>query len=899
MNKNLLLQFFECRIKKKNLLYRQKFFFFSLKRENNDSVNFIYNVIPSNKNTYCKENGRYIIGKGGKIIVPHFMCYSNLGIANDRTSDVHNGNNESKNFKNKDDHINKELGEINSLENILDETNSTIYINDICFQMDKMILKCQTYEDILSILVTHRGALFLQNLITAIRMLSGFVIEDKKKKKMEEELRMSSIKYSEYVDAKDNNNKSNDTIHLDNSKGVVFENSQTNDKYNEKENNIYANNQIDNGNSISPLNDETGIDIIERNALEKYKSIFETLNNKELVKSENKFEKQRNIEEIIVLDERFNLLIDDIYKNRKHFDVISICHILISLKELNYKHFLLFNCFNSPLKKFDIYIKEQFENNQKNISHINLVIHLLLKCFDAYIWAGYYNLDIYNKLINSILLNDFIYVNHKFLQEQHYDKIKKYTFMNYTYDINYPININEVLKTFNLRSDLTEIHNFNSNFCSSKNSSIEPCEAEENIDKKEIINGYETKDTVNFSHKQINKINGQIIEGENENEIIKDENYINTITPIKNIDNINDNGWFCCPIFLNPELFLKSMEICKNIYAYNPDFFIKSEKIVYYYTQYLSPSNLSLIADAFSKHKVFSLEHDRLFFHISKILENNFDKFSYEDIFIILRSFKKVNLCFKNSIILSAQLFKEYFDYLYINRKECILSLKDISILIEALSFFDFHHENIDNCIISSLKYIEDYIDEIDEETSINISYSLVLSNLINANTYLFSFLWRKIGKTTFWEKRKQQICLLWLSHMIQFKWMDYDLPKFCVLESLKMFFLKRKEKNYSFFKIISYISNILNQFNIQHDVFVDIYGPYILDILIKNKKQVIMLTQDTTRNDINMQLGDSKIIFNHLKLYGYNVRSINIKYFDSLNENQKKDYIKDVVSCF
>lgn len=330
-----------------------------------------------------------------------------------------------------------------------------------------------------------------------------------------------------------------------------------------------------------------------------------------------------------------------------------------------------------------------------------------------------------------------------------------------------------------------------------------------------------------------------------------------------------------------------------------PYFFMIAEKMVYYYTQYLTPSSISMICEAFSRHRIFSIEHDRPFCHISKLVENNFSKFSLEHLYIILSSFKKMNLFFERCIILVCKKFKKHFSSCYIRRQESVLSLNKISILMESITFFNFQNKYIDDFIVSCVNYLEDYIEDIEEETSINISYSLILCNMVHINPYFFSFIWRKIGKTTYWEKRKSQICLLWLSHMIQFKWLEYDLPKFCVLECLKVFYLKRKEKKFSYSKILQNISKILNNMNIQHDIYVDIYGPYILDILIKNTRNVLMLTQDTTRNEINRDLGDFKIILNHLKLFGYKAKPINTKYFDSLCDEMKENYIKDILMNF
>ncbi|EUD69358.1 hypothetical protein C922_00221 [Plasmodium inui San Antonio 1] len=770
--------------------------------------------------------------------------------------------------------------ETSSIEKILDETNSMIYINEICMQMDKSILKCQTYEDILSILITHRGALFLQNLITAIRMLAGFVNQERKKSKSEGESHVS-IPFRTYtnrfVKAKEGGEEGTGHVTGENHLEDSPDRRETSRASKSDEHLLSRSNS-----ELCKSRDFSGFDKIEKNLIERYQHIFDVLKNKELLESENFFEKNRKVEEIIVRDERFNLLIDDIYKNRKHFDVVSICHILISLKELNYKHFLLFNSFMNPLKNFDAYIKEQFQNGNQKIVQIHSVVQLLLQCFNTYIWAGYYNLDIYNRLINSVLLNNFIQLRNEIVHEQ----LGSYVYMNYKYDVNYPLSSDEIFSSLNLSEK----------YFSKKNFLTAPL-------------GRAPEEGINLTGNAPHR-GGTPVQNRKES-CTEDsvggtslDNGLGCMPPSESprwgTPPQNERPVYCCPIFLNLDLFLQSVEIYKHVYVYNPSFFKMSEKVIYYYTQYLTPTNFSMIADAFSKNRIFALEHDRFFFHLSKLMEKNFDKFSYKDIFLILNSFKRMNLLFQSCIIFAAEKFEPYFNQLYINRRECSLTLKEVSILMESLAFFHFPHKGIDQCITAVVNYLEDYIEEIDEETAINISYALVLSNLYHVNTYFFSFVWRKIGKSTYWEKKKNQVCLLWLSHMIQFKWMEYDLPKFCVLECLKIFFLKRKENMFSFSKILSSVSQILDEFKIGHDVSVDIYCPYVLDILIRgDKRQVIMLTQDTTRNEIIRQLGDSKIVIGHLQLFGYNVRPLNTKYFDALSDREKREYVRGILLSF
>ena len=51
---------------------------------------------------------------------------------------------------------------------VVEHEPATVYVNPICMQMDQLILKAAHPDDILTILVTQRGVLFVHNLLTAL-----------------------------------------------------------------------------------------------------------------------------------------------------------------------------------------------------------------------------------------------------------------------------------------------------------------------------------------------------------------------------------------------------------------------------------------------------------------------------------------------------------------------------------------------------------------------------------------------------------------------------------------------------------------------------------------------------------------------------------------------------------
>eukprot|EP00927_Polykrikos_kofoidii_P068305 TRINITY_DN63668_c0_g1_i1.p1 TRINITY_DN63668_c0_g1~~TRINITY_DN63668_c0_g1_i1.p1 ORF type:complete len:713 (-),score=137.23 TRINITY_DN63668_c0_g1_i1:104-2242(-) len=54
---------------------------------------------------------------------------------------------------------------------------SEVYANPICSQLDQLLLRCDTFEDVLALLVTHRGVFFVHNLVTGIQVLAALAEE--------------------------------------------------------------------------------------------------------------------------------------------------------------------------------------------------------------------------------------------------------------------------------------------------------------------------------------------------------------------------------------------------------------------------------------------------------------------------------------------------------------------------------------------------------------------------------------------------------------------------------------------------------------------------------------------------------------------------------------------------
>lgn len=113
---------------------------------------------------------------------------------------------------------------------------------------------------------------------------------------------------------------------------------------------------------------------------------------------------------------------------------------------------------------------------------------------------------------------------------------------------------------------------------------------------------------------------------------------------------------------------------------------------------------------------------------------------------------------------------------------------------LEAAAFFGVELGNDSDVLNVAYNYLEDYVNDINERDAIRVVYSMcIYSDTIDKHDYFLTLLWRKLGVGTYWETAKQTTFTLWLSHMLQFPFVERNLPKPMVQECFREWAMARR----------------------------------------------------------------------------------------------------------
>eukprot|EP00371_Babesia_bovis_P001248 XP_001609895.1 hypothetical protein [Babesia bovis T2Bo] len=148
------------------------------------------------------------------------------------------------------------------------------------------------------------------------------------------------------------------------------------------------------GNTALVLSNEIGLtptqlDIVQR-AKDEVLVHFENPANKHYLECR---QHSMPVAEAIVRDERYDLLLHDLYENRTKLDPESACHVVIALDVLKHKHYRLLSGILRHLLKIPLY---------EDIPTGNHYGKLLLKACQCFIRAGFYDSPLYSKVYTEI-----------------------------------------------------------------------------------------------------------------------------------------------------------------------------------------------------------------------------------------------------------------------------------------------------------------------------------------------------------------------------------------------------------------------------------------------------------------------------------------------------------------
>ncbi|KAK2194920.1 uncharacterized protein BdWA1_003599 [Babesia duncani] len=213
-----------------------------------------------------------------------------------------------------------------------DEEHEIVYVNPICMEMDKMIYACESSEDVLTLLVTHRGS---------------FVQQEKNRTQP-----TCDDLFAGY----------NLMLPFPKAKEVNFTNLEPQTPAREA--------------ILKTVNREILIHLQDPQNQEDLRCINHSA----------------KLSDAIKRDERYELLLSDLYKHRTSLDVASACFIITSLDALGHHYYRLYNGILRHLLKMDIDPSDSVQYG-----------HLLMETCDCFARAGFYNVPLYSKVTRLIL----------------------------------------------------------------------------------------------------------------------------------------------------------------------------------------------------------------------------------------------------------------------------------------------------------------------------------------------------------------------------------------------------------------------------------------------------------------------------------------------------------------
>ncbi|BAM42326.1 conserved hypothetical protein [Theileria orientalis strain Shintoku] len=235
---------------------------------------------------------------------------------------------------------------------------SALYVNPICMQLDQLMYNCTNHEELLNLLVTHRGAMYLHNLVTVMKILRS------------------------YVEAEDKNEYRPDCDDLCLGYKKIFKRKA---EKNEEEVDL---------SSFTKSEKE-----VVRKAESELAAHFQDPRNEEYVEASSH---SRELRDAIIRDERYDLLLQDLYVNKNKLDVTSMCNVIMTLDALEHRYYRLYN----GLLKRLLTTEMTFED--KPTSFLNKVGILLLKTCQCYARSGFNDVPLYNKVTRELIRNNLV-----------------------------------------------------------------------------------------------------------------------------------------------------------------------------------------------------------------------------------------------------------------------------------------------------------------------------------------------------------------------------------------------------------------------------------------------------------------------------------------------------------
>eukprot|EP00386_Alphamonas_edax_P009597 GDKI01031491.1.p1 GENE.GDKI01031491.1~~GDKI01031491.1.p1 ORF type:complete len:723 (+),score=144.84 GDKI01031491.1:78-2246(+) len=349
-------------------------------------------------------------------------------------------------------------------------------------------------------------------------------------------------------------------------------------------------------------------------------------------------------------------------------------------------------------------------------------------------------------------------------------------------------------------------------------------------------------------------------------------------------------------VLLTAAQITSAVRMFSQLETYSPQFFAVSEQIVLRNFHAFTPTQMAHLAKGFAAH--LRPKHDSFYTQLARYVAKNGDHFTLRETVAVLRAFRQMALYFETPMVNMCERLGKHIQTAVNVRQETEITVKEITHALECVAFFGMQNNPQARFLVQkSMEYLEDRIDLIDEGGCIKGVYALAVFGMTAEYNYLLSFLWRKIGQTTYWEKEKYRVFHLFLCQLIQFPWLEAKIPKRCVYEGMRQWGMQRGGMHSPFPEEVKEVSAKLRELSVRHKCFIpQADGPYTLDIVLAKRRTALMVVSECARNTLD-PCGGTVLEFNHLRLAGWNPIAINRRHWRTLSEEERGVYLSELLT--
>jgi len=352
---------------------------------------------------------------------------------------------------------------------------------------------------------------------------------------------------------------------------------------------------------------------------------------------------------------------------------------------------------------------------------------------------------------------------------------------------------------------------------------------------------------------------------------------------------------------LNPAQIVDACRLFGDAAQYQVKFFVAAEEALLtsgMLEEDMEPHEVAIIAKAFSSH--LRTNHDALFDAIARVLERDASKMQVQDISSVLSSFRRLAL--KYDAALEAGLLgvaPALWEAWVLRKPLDDVKPSDVATIIEAAAFFGVKSDDL---LRPAMDYLDDRVDEVGEQSAINVVYAMCLTGAISTHGRLLLYLFRKIGAGTAWEKHKVRVFQLWLAQQLQFPWLDAKLRRRCVEGGLRAYVLHRRGFGCPFPDNAREVAAELTELGIPCRLFVPVPDtPYEVDVVVGDRKDALLISSEVSRNTMQ-PVGGTLLEMQHLKARGWRCVVVPRRLWMSLEsapQGSRKQYLEGLLSAF